>query len=147
MTILEAITQADLIRPNQLDPAVKLRWLSTLDGQIWTELLRGTPEAPERFRGYDGDTELQGTRLLVPYPYDELYPLYLLMRIDLEHGETARGNNDAAIKGGTIVSGKNVSVSADSAGISHSSETSGFSSSSRWEADVAGDSTSSGCSS
>ena len=96
MTILEAITQADLIRPNQLDPAVKLRWLSTLDGQIWTELLRGTPEAPEGFRGYDGDTELQSTRLLVPYPYDELYPLYLLMRIDLEHGETARGNNDAA---------------------------------------------------
>ena len=30
MTILEAITRADQIRPNELDPAVKLRWLSDL---------------------------------------------------------------------------------------------------------------------
>ena len=86
MTILEAITRADLIRPNELDPAVKLRWLSTLDGQIHAELLASHAGAPEPFRGYDGETELQTTELLVPYPYDELYLRYLLMRIDLEHG-------------------------------------------------------------
>ena len=39
MTILEAITRADRIRPNELEPAVKLRWLSTLDGQVCAELL------------------------------------------------------------------------------------------------------------
>ena len=96
MTILEAITQADLIRPNVLDPAVKLRWLSTLDGQIHTELLRGEREASTAFPGYGEDTELATTQLLVPYPYEELYVLYLLMRIDLEHGELDRYNNDAA---------------------------------------------------
>lgn len=96
MTILEAITRADLIRPNELDPAVKLRWLSTLDGQIHAELLRAHAEAPGPFRGYDETTELQSTRLLVGYPYDELYLRYLLMRIDLEHGELDRYNNEAA---------------------------------------------------
>jgi hypothetical protein len=96
MTILEAITRADLIRPNELDPAVKLRWLSTLDGQIHAELLAAHEGGPESFRGYDGETELRTTELLVPHPYDELYLRYLLMRIDLEHGELDRYNNDAA---------------------------------------------------
>ena len=96
MTILEAITRADLIRPNELDPAVKLRWLSTLDGQIHAELLSAHSGAPGPFRGYDEETELRSTRLLVEHPYDELYLCYLLMRIDLEHGELDRYNNDAA---------------------------------------------------
>ena len=96
MTIFEAIAQADLIRPNQLDPAVKLRWLSTLDGQLHAELLSTHAEAPPPFTGYDETTELQSTRLLADWPYDELYPRYLLMRIDLEHGELDRYNNDAA---------------------------------------------------
>ena len=96
MTILEAIQRADLLRPNQLDPAVKLRWLSTLDGQVHRELLRAFPETPEPFTGYGEDTELRQTGLLIPYPYDELYLHYLLMRLDLEHGELDRYNADAA---------------------------------------------------
>ena len=100
MTILEAITRADQLRPNDLSPAVKLRWLSTLDGQIHAELLlshdAGDPMPPAPFRGYDGDTELQSTELLIPFPYDELYLRYLLMRIDLEYGELDRYNNEAA---------------------------------------------------
>ena len=96
MTILEAITRADRIRPNELSPAVKLRWLSTLDGQLHAELLASHADAPGPFRGYDGETELQTTELLAPFPYDELYLRYLLMRIDLEHGELDRYNNEAA---------------------------------------------------
>ena len=72
MTILEAITRADQIRPNELEAAVKLRWLSTLDGQIHAELMKAHADSPERFDGYDGETELQSTKLLVSYPYDEL---------------------------------------------------------------------------
>ena len=96
MTILEAITQADLARPNEIDPALKLRWLSTLDGQIHAELLESFVEDTAPFSGYGGETELKTTLLLVPFPYDELYLRYLLMRIDLEHGELDRYNNDAA---------------------------------------------------
>ncbi len=96
MTILEAITRADQIRPNELEPAVKLRWLSTLDGQIHGELLNSHEPEPGPFSGYGEDTELISTELLVPWPYDELYVRYLLMRIDLEHGELDRYNNEAA---------------------------------------------------
>lgn len=95
MTILEAITRADLARPNELEPGLKLRWLSTLDGQIRTELLAPYGEAPERFSGYGEDTDLAATALLVPFPYDELYLHWLVMRIDLAHGELERYNNDA----------------------------------------------------
>ena len=96
MTVAEALAQADALRPNEFEAAAKLRWLSTLDGQIHRELLQAFQEAPAPFSGYGEETEIQGTQLLVPYPYDELYPRYLVMRIDLEHGELERYNNDAA---------------------------------------------------
>jgi hypothetical protein len=112
MTIFQAMALGDRLRPNELDPALKLRWLSTLDGQIHAELICGHEATgngqetggeaapgtgfPAAFRGYDGSTELQSTQLLVAYPYDELYVVYLVMRIDLEHGELDRYNNSAA---------------------------------------------------
>ena len=60
MTILEAITRADRIRPNELEPAVKLRWLSTLDGQVCAELL-GAFEATGNRQQETGDARQQGT--------------------------------------------------------------------------------------
>ena len=96
MTISEAISQADQLRPNDLDAATKLRWLSAMDGQIFTELLSAHADAPASFDGYDAQTP-QTTALLIPFPYDELYPRFLAMRIDLENGELDRYNNDAAV--------------------------------------------------
>ncbi|MBQ1409819.1 MAG: hypothetical protein IIY94_00875 [Oscillospiraceae bacterium] len=96
MTIQEAISQADQLRPNDLDATAKLRWLSAMDGQIFTELLFAHVDAPESFDGYDAQTP-QSTDLLVAFPYDELYPRFLAMRIDLENGELERYNNDAAV--------------------------------------------------
>ena len=60
MTILEAITRADRIRPNELEPAVKLRWLSTLDGQVCAELL-GAFEATGNRQQATGDGGREGT--------------------------------------------------------------------------------------
>ena len=96
MTISEAISQADQLRPNDLDAATKLRWLSAMDGQIFTELLTAHTDAPASFDGYDAQTP-QTTALLILFPYDELYPRFLAMRIDLENGELDRYNNDAAV--------------------------------------------------
>ena len=96
MTISEAISQADQLRPNDLDAATKLRWLSAMDGQIFTELLSAHADAPASFDGYDAQTP-QTTALLIPFPYDELDPRFLAMRIDLENGELDRYNNDAAV--------------------------------------------------
>lgn len=95
MTILEAMTQADLARPNELEPELKLRWLSTLDGQIHAELMAPCGEGPAVFSPYGADTELSRSSLLAPFPYDELYLLWLVMQIDLAQGELERYNNDA----------------------------------------------------
>lgn len=97
MTIQAAIDQADQLRPNTLDINMKLRWLSNLDGQICSELLAAFEGGQADFPGYDSETSKTGTHLVIPFPYDELYPRFLAMRIDLEHGELERYNNDAAI--------------------------------------------------
>lgn len=97
MTILEAIVQADRVRRNELQPELKLQWLSALDGQIHRELLTRHRGETVPFEGYGPDTDTASTRLLAPFPYDELYPRYLVMRVDLEQGELERYNNDAAL--------------------------------------------------
>lgn len=96
MTILQAMAQADCDRPNEISAERKLEWLSALDGQIHTELLAAYQGALAPFTGYGADTELRTTQLLVPFPYDEIYLRYLVMRIDLEQGELERYNHDAA---------------------------------------------------
>lgn len=95
MTIQAALERADLTRQNQLDGALKLAWLSELDGRLHTELFSAFDPAPEPFSGYDEDTD-PDTALAVGHPYDGLYVQYLVMRIDLENGELARYNADAA---------------------------------------------------
>ncbi|MBO4418984.1 MAG: hypothetical protein J5789_04070 [Oscillospiraceae bacterium] len=97
MTIRDAIDQADQLRPNELDLLTKLRWLSRLDGKICTELLAAFAGEPVEIVPYEDQASKLTTPLVIPFPYDELYPRYLAMRIDLEHGELERYNNDAAL--------------------------------------------------
>jgi len=96
LTILQAISRADLDRPNEIPTERKLQWLSTLDGRIDRELMQRFDGAPPAFSGYGEETELQTAELLVRFPYDDLYLRYLVLRIDLEQGELERYNNDAA---------------------------------------------------
>ena len=90
MTAVQAVFQADLTRPNELEPELKLRWLSALEGQIRQTLFLTHADAPEAPGVWDPEAELQ-----VPQPWDELYLRYLTMRIDLENGELERYNADA----------------------------------------------------
>ena len=80
MKLQQAMDRVDEMRPNMQDGALKIAWLSELDGLIWQELIvrhwmtgeeyekyphdaNGKPMAPE----YDTDTD-PGTELLVPAP-------------------------------------------------------------------------------
>lgn len=94
MKIIEAINTIDALKPNGYTQAEKLRWLSTLDGMLQTELFavhEGADEAA--FSGYDEDTPPE-TELLAQEPYGrELYLRYLEAQIDYYNGETARYNN------------------------------------------------------
>lgn len=94
MTIKECIDMVDGVKPNQYPIEDKVRWLSFLDGIIINDVLKtheGYTGQYDEFAGYSIDR--LGTKLIVQYPYDSLYPAYLKMKIDEENGETSRYNN------------------------------------------------------
>lgn len=90
MTIIEAISRVDNLKPNIYDQETKIRWLSQLDGQIQQVLFR-YDNGSSGFAGYDPDTPLQ-TQLLLSHPYDSLYQRWLEAQIDLANGEIERYN-------------------------------------------------------
>ncbi|MBR2478919.1 MAG: hypothetical protein IKB47_00760 [Clostridia bacterium] len=93
MTIMECLNRIDTIKPNSYSQSEKIKWLSTLDGIIKTEII-DTHEGGEKipFKGY-GDDEPISTELLVPPPYDEIYLFWLESKIDYWNGEIDRYNN------------------------------------------------------
>ena len=93
MTIMEAISRIDAIKPNGYPQTEKVRWLSTLDMVIKTNIM-DAHEGNEMvgFNGYTEETNLT-TELLVPAPYDEIYLFWLESKIDYWNGETGRYNN------------------------------------------------------
>lgn len=93
MTIIEAINRIDAIKPNSYSQSEKVKWLSTLDGIIKTEIV-DTHEGAEgsTFSGYNDDTNIN-MKLLVPAPYDDIYLFWLESKIDYWNGELGRYNN------------------------------------------------------
>lgn len=90
MTIFDAITMVDALRPNQYSQDMKIRWLSRLDGMIWQEVICTHDGGTETFDGYDENTSMS-TELLVGSPYDEdVYNNYLQAMIDRENGEAGK---------------------------------------------------------
>ena len=82
MTATEAIAALDALRPgNPYSAGQKRAWLAALDGRIWLEVMQKSPdELPAYPAPAEGETE---TALLVPAPYDLLYPACLAAQVDL----------------------------------------------------------------
>lgn len=98
MTIKECIDIVDNLKPNQYSIENKVDWLSYIDHSIINEVLlthEGYDGRYDDFTGYSADKLSMG--LIVPSPYDRLYPAYLKMKIDEENGETARYNNSVTM--------------------------------------------------
>jgi hypothetical protein len=97
MTIMEAITRIDAIKPNGYSQTDKILWLSTLDGTIKTEVIDAHEGAEGiTFDGYKDTTNLS-TQLLVPAPYDEIYLFWLESKIDYWNGEMGKYNNSISM--------------------------------------------------
>ena len=93
MTIAEAISNVDTLKPNTYSIEDKLGWLSTLDTRVMTQIIETHElDQPIYFYGYD-DTEDLEIDLLVPAPYDEMYLRWLEAMIDYHNSEDDRYNN------------------------------------------------------
>ena len=80
MKVSEAIIKADAMRPNKAQNEDKARWLLRLEAEIAEMMGESAPV-------YDVGTMQRD--LLLPFPHDDCYPLYLAAQID------ARANHDA----------------------------------------------------
>lgn len=97
MTLNEAITRTDALKPNGFTRAQKLAWLSALDGGVTAEVIN-THEGGEwvEFSPYTEQSD-DSTVLLIPAPYDEVYQRYLEAQMDYANGEFERFNNSNAM--------------------------------------------------
>ncbi len=93
MTIIDVITRIDNLKPNRYDNSEKIKWLSTIDERIMSDII-ATHENTEGIthHGYTDETLLT-TELLAKSPYDELYLYWLEAQIDYWNGEYAKYNN------------------------------------------------------
>ena len=87
---MDIIERLDLLEPNDYSPEQKLRWLHSLDGKIYREVIQTHEDVWSPFpEPYESGAE----ELLVGRPYGEdLYYYYLQAMVAAENGETQRYN-------------------------------------------------------
>lgn len=93
MTIIEAITKVDELKPNGYQKIDKIKWLSMLDSMIKKDII-DTHEGGDNieFAGYDESTPID-TKLIAYEPYEELYLVWLESKIDYYNAEYVKYNN------------------------------------------------------
>ena len=93
MTIMDALYRIDELKPNSYSQSEKIKWLSSLDGVIKSEIIDTHEDGEDKvFSGYNEDSDIS-TELLVPAPYDDIYLRWLEAWIDYANGEIAKYNN------------------------------------------------------
>ena len=97
MTIAEAIKKARILRDTEIPDSTMVGWLSAHDGTVWEEVIRHYERPPDSRPSYGEAADREATELLIQAPWDELYPHYLAMLIDLAHQDIDRYNNEAMV--------------------------------------------------
>ncbi len=93
MTIAEAISRVDELKPNNYSLEDKVGWLSTLDARVYSQIIATHAHGDHIFfYGYD-DVADQETELLAQAPYDEMYLRWLEAMIDYHNSDDDRYNN------------------------------------------------------
>ena len=92
VTLDEVLEGIDCLKPNSYGRGEKIAWLSSLDGEIFREVILTHEGQCEAFSPYGlGD----GARtMLVPEPYGrEMYLAWLEFHMEHYNGDTVRANN------------------------------------------------------
>jgi hypothetical protein len=87
----KVIEHVDKVKINAYDPEDKFHWLSELDGMIRCVVMQEEGAFAYSYPD-DGDRDL-----LVPYPFDNIYPLYLIAMISLHNREYNNYNNEIQV--------------------------------------------------
>ncbi len=93
MTVQQFLDITDALSPGGPGVAVKLRWLSEIEGRVRVELYG---EAPSAIPVIDTATP-RDTALAAPAPYDRLYWMHHVAMADYIAGDAARYENAAAL--------------------------------------------------
>ena len=97
ITIRQAIDRADELYPNGYSEEQKRKWLSTLDHNIYENVIKTHEGADDvEFSGYDVNTD-GATELLVPAPFDDVYIYWLGWHYDLFNTDINNYNNKVAL--------------------------------------------------
>ena len=97
MTLIEAISRLDALKPNGFSGEQKIFWLSALDAEVKSGIIDRHEGGGEiEFVPYSQDSP-GDTQLLIPAPYEEVYLRYLEAQIDYANGEYERFNNSNAM--------------------------------------------------
>lgn len=91
MTVFEAITRLNTLKPSQYDEDTLVSWLSELEGLIYNEIIKWH-ESGEEFLPIDPEADMD-RELLAAEPYDDVYLKYLMAQVDFHNGEFTRYNN------------------------------------------------------
>ena len=104
MTIQEAIDRARRLQDTEISDEEMVAWLSNHDENLYDRVLSKYGEAKPDNLPYTRYLEehaeehytTEDVVLMLPDKYGlSLYPLFLVMQIDLHHGDIDRFNNDA----------------------------------------------------
>ena len=95
MKIQDAIDKARALRDTEIPDEILRDWLDSYDETTWDRVLcKYFPGTPTSFP-YSAQEDWRQVDLLVGDKYgEEIYPHYLCMKIDLEHGDFERSNNE-----------------------------------------------------
>lgn len=122
MTLQEALDITDEMKPNMMSRKLKLKYLTEIEQIIFHEIvMKHYPEGwrpPRRLRPAEDPLDRaeeetlpkpvkpeapvyneqsdEGTVLIIPDPYSEVYTTYLMTKIDVQNQEDARYNIDRA---------------------------------------------------
>jgi len=99
MKLKQAIARADAARPNMISEETKAGWIFELEGEF-AELMNKEPPV-NSWRGGGKDIEL-----LMPFPHDNVYELYLCAMIDNHNQESAAYANDLVVANAAIDAAK-----------------------------------------
>ena len=89
MTPNKVIEHVDSIRPNAYSEEIKLGWISNLDGMVKKLVMQ-----EEDIQSYKYPEDMD-KELLITFPFDDLYGMYVESMIDFHNKEYGNYNNSA----------------------------------------------------